>query len=207
MTEASSDVQTAASDRARLALADLERLDITAFSRLSLSLRDAERRSPMREEAVRAAERGGLGALLDESRRRAREHVTGAFDRAPFQGIGIDVAEVRSRASVDDRVAAMLAAEDAVIAAVADPYLSDEVRDALTIPFERLHPSDERGVSIPAAGQPPRTAISARTAMLAFGALVVVSLVLAVLGYGIGLAGLGAAVAVVLVALVMRGRP
>ena len=207
MTEASSDVRTAASDRARRALADLERLDMTALSRISLSLRDAEMRSPMREEAVGAAERAGLGPILDEARRRAREHVTGAFDRAPFQGIGIDVAEVRSRSSVDDRVAAMMAAEDAVIAAVADPYLSDDVRDAMTTPFERLRPPDGLGVSIPAVGQPRRPAISARTAMLAFGAFVVLSLVLAVLGYGIGLAGLGAAVAVVLVALVLRGRP
>lgn len=206
MTEASSDVRTAASDRARRMLADVERLDMTALSRLSLSLPDAEKRSPMRDEAVRAAEEAGLGPILDDARRRAREHVTGAFDRAPFQGIGIDVAEVRSRASVDDRVAAMVAVEDAVIAAVAEPYLSDDVRDALTTPFERLHPPDERGLSIPTAGQPPRLAISARTAMLAFGAFVVVSLVLAVLGYGIGLAGLGAAVAVFLVALVLRGR-
>lgn len=207
MTHASSDIQAAAADRAQRALADLERLDMNALSRLSLSLRDAETRTPIREEAVRAAEGAGLGPILDEARRAAREYVTSAFDYAPFRGIGIDLAESRSRASVDNRVAAMVAAEDAVIAAVADPFLTDDVRDILTTPLEHLRPAWEDGDPMPPALADRHITVTRWSTYLVFGAFVLGCLILMALGSGVGLAGLGATVAIVLVALVLRGRP
>ena len=117
--------------------------------------------------------------------------------------------KVRSRASADDRVAAMMAAEDAVIAAVADPFVSDDVRDALTTPFERLRPPDERSASLPSrrCGTRPSPVVDLiAVGVLAFGALRPPWPWVRP-GLGLGLAGLGAAVAIVLVALVVRGRP
>jgi hypothetical protein len=180
---------------------------MTALSRISLSLRGAEMRAPAREEACRAAEAEGLGSILDEARHAAREYVTSVFDHTPFRGIGVDLAESRSRASVDDRVAAMLAAEDAVIAAIAAPFVSDDVRDVLATPFEHLRPAWEDGDPLPQAVAKRHLAVTRSSTYVAFGAYVVGCLILLALGSGVGLFGLGAAVAIVLVALVMRGRP
>lgn len=207
MTEASPDDLAAATDRARRSLADLERLDMTELSRLSLSLRDVDARAPAREVAIRAVERAGLGTLLAEARAAARDYVTRAFDVAGFRVIGVDIAETRSRASVDDRVAVMVAAEDAVIAAVAAPFVSEEVREALLTPMDRLRPPWEIGG--PATGEiaERRATVTRWSTYVAFVALVVGSVILLALGSSVGLFGLAAAIGIALVALVVRGRP
>ncbi len=207
MTDATSEEQTAALGRAELVLADLELLDMAALSRISLSRRDVDARTPAREAAVRAAERAGLGVQLADARAAARDYVIGAFDRAPFRGIGIDLAESRSRASADDRVAVMMAADDAVIAAVADPFVSEDVRDALGTPFEHLRPAWDTGVPMPPDRTKWHASVTRWSTYVAVGVLVLGSLVLLALGSDVGLAGLAAAIAIVLVTLVVRGRP
>jgi hypothetical protein len=206
VTDSRSDVQAAAVERLRATLADLELLDMTALSQLSLSLRDAETRAPAREVAVRAAERAGLGTLLAEGRLAARDYVSGAFDYAGFRVIGVDLAETRSRASVDDRVAALLAAEDAVIAAIADPFVSDDVRDALTTPFEHLRPAWQRDDPVPPEIAGRHVTVTRWSTYVVFVIFVLGCVLLLALGSGVGLFGLAVAVAIVLVALVVRGR-
>jgi hypothetical protein len=205
--DGASEQQAAALGRAELVLADLELLDMTALSRISLSRSDVDARTPAREVAVRAAERAGLGILLADARATARSYVIGAFDNAPFRGIGIDLAESRSRASADDRVAVMMAADDAVIAAVADPFVSEDVRDALSTPFQHLHPAWDPGDPIPIELAERHRVATRWSTYVAFVALVLGSLLLLALGSGVGLFGLAAAIAIVLVALVVRGRP
>lgn len=197
----------AAADRVEQTLAELERLDMTALSRLSLPLRDAEARAPAREVALRAAERAGLGILLADARRAARDYMTSIFDTTPFRAIGVDLAESRSRASVDDRVAAALAAEDAMIAAVADPFLSDDVRDRLTTPFDQLRPAWEGGDPLPRGLADRHVAVTRWSTYLAYSLLVLGSVVLIALGSGVGTFGLAAAIGIALVVLVVRGRP
>ena len=206
MTEASSDDLAVASDRAQEAFADLERLDMTALSRISLSLRDVEAREPARGIAVHAVQRAGLGKLLAETRAAARNYVTSAFDTAPFRAYGVDIADVRSRASVDDRVAAMAAAEDMVIAAVAGPLLTDDVRDILTTPFERLRPVWEDGDPMPPALADRHVTVTRWSTHVVIAALIVGSLLLLALGSSVGLFGLAAAIGNVLVVLAVRGR-
>lgn len=207
MIDGASEQQTAALGRAELVLADLELLDMTALSRISLSRSDVDARTPAREVAIRAAERAGLGTLLADARETARSYVIGAFDNAPFRGIGIDLAESRSRASADDRVAAMMAADDAVIAAVAEPFVSEDVRGALGTPFEHLRPAWDVGDPMPLELADRHTVVTRWSTFVAVGVLVIGSLILLALGSDVGLAGLGAAIAVVLVMLAMRGRP
>lgn len=207
MTEASSDIRVAAADRARRSLADLERLDMTALSRLSLSVRDIEARAPAREEAIRAAEHAGLGPLVHEARTAARDYVTRIFDTTPFRSIGVDLAESRSRASVDDRVAVMMAAEDAVIAAIADPFLTDDTRDILTAPFEQFRPAWEDGDPMPPELAGRHLTVTRWSTYLVFAMFVLGCLILMAQGSAIGLFGLAAAIGIALVALVVRGRP
>jgi hypothetical protein len=206
VTDQSSDVQADAVERAQDVFAALELLDMTAFGRISLSLRAAEMRAATREAAARAAEAAGLGPMLDEARRAARDFVTNAFDNAPFRGIGIDLAESRSRPSVDDRVAAMLAVEDAVIAAVADPFLTDDDRSTLASPFETLRPSWDEGEPLPQALAERHVTVTRWSQYAVFVVLVIGSVVLLALGSGVGLFGLAAAIGIGLVALVVRGR-
>jgi hypothetical protein len=205
VTDAGSDIEAAA-DRVDQTLGELELLDMTLLSRLSLSMRDVEDRAPEREIAVRAAERAGLGILLSDARRAARDYMTNIFDTTPFRAIGVDLAESRSRASVDDRVAAAAAAEDAVIAAVADPFLTDDVRDRLTTPFEQLRPAWDEGDPLPPALATRHLTVTRWSTYVVFGVLVVGSLVLIALGSGVGTFGLAAAIGIALVALVVRGR-
>ena len=207
MTAASPDDLAAASDRAQQAFADLERLDMAAFSRISLSLRDVEARAPARKEAIRAAVWAGLGPLLEEARAAARDYVTRTYDRAPFRAYGVDVAEVRSRASVDDRVAAMMAAEDAVIAAVAAPFVDEDVRDALSTPMDRLRPAWEDGDPMPSALADRHVTVTRWSTYVVIAVLVVGSLLALALGSSAGLFGLAAAIGIALVLLVVRGRP
>lgn len=207
MTEASPDDLAAASDRAQQVFADLERLDMTALSRLSLSLRDVEARAPARKAAVLAAEWAGLGQLLKEARLAARDYVSGVYDSAPFRAYGVDVGKVRSRASVDDRVAAMMAAEDAVIAAVAAPFVDEDVRDELSTPMDRLRPAWEIGDPVPSWSAERLGTLTRWSTYVVFVALLFGSLLLLALGSGVGLFGLAAAIGIALVALVVRGRP
>ena len=207
MSEAEADVAAAATERVRRSLADLERLDMTALSRLSLSLRDADARSRAREAAVQAAEDAGLGPMLEAARTVARHYVSSAFDRAGFRTIGVDLAESRSRASVDDRVAATLAAEDDVIGEIAAPFVSDEIRDVLTTPMDRLRPAwSTGGTPAPPTAELHAPVVPRRWIELAFVAFVIASLVLMALGSGVGTFGLAAAIGIALVALVMRDR-
>jgi hypothetical protein len=204
------DVLAAGEARGQRALADLARLDLRSLSRLSLSLGDAEARAPLREAAIRAADREGLGPPLREMRSAARDYVIRAFDQGGFLAIGVDLGESRSRARTDERVAVMVAAEDDVIAAIAAPFVSDEVRIALTTPMDRLHPDRAADRARPPAGLPTVALGDVRVrrtlAVGGFAVLVVASVILVALGSGVGTFGLAAAIGIALVAIVARGR-
>ena len=145
-----------------------------------------------------------------EVRQTARDYVTTTFDRGGFLAIGVDIAEARSRASADDRVAVMVAAEDDVIAAVAAPFISEQVRVTLTTPMDRLHLVRggviEATADSSAALEARRAALRRASMIAAFAALVIASLVLIAIGSGIGAFGLAAAIGIGLVAVVVRGR-
>lgn len=199
-----------AMDRGASSLARLGRLDLASLSRLSLSTADLETRSVDREIAVRAAEHAGLGSPLREMRAEARAYVSRGFDQGGFLAIGVDLGDSRSRASTDDRVAVMVAAEDDVIAAIADPFIAEDVRIALTTPMERLQamrsPAPEPRPDGIDAHDHPRARIGQREMVAGFVILVTASLLLAVIGSGIGLFGLAAAIGIALVAIVVRGH-
>jgi hypothetical protein len=206
MTGSAPDVRAGAVDRARELLDELARYDMVALSGLALSLTDAEARSPARATAVEATRRAGVVDVLEGARLAAREYVTRIFDQAGFRVIGVDIAETRSRASVDDRVAVAIAAEDATLEAVARPFLADDVRLALTEPLARLTAASSPSWAIPPREAGRHVAVTRWSTFAVIGILVLGSLLLIVLGSGIGLFGLATAIGILLVVLVVRDR-
>ncbi len=136
---ATPEVVEAAERRLAAFLEDVAHLDGSAFAQTALSRAAlADARAAARADADRIAREVGLDALATDARACVRAHIVRTYDDALYRPTMVGLNWGLSEGTVEDRIAAMMAAEDAVTAAVLEPYLSDHVLELLTSPFELI---------------------------------------------------------------------
>lgn len=131
------DGAAAATARVEAFAAELDRLGLEDLGQIVVSATDPAR-DAARDEAERAADVAGLGALLAAARIRVRDHVLRIYGEGLYRPTMVGLNWGLSEGRTQDRVAAILAAQDAVTAAVAEPWLSEAAFVALTGPFELI---------------------------------------------------------------------
>jgi hypothetical protein len=134
----------AAAERVRTFLDRLDRVGVQAFQQTTLPRADAAARDDDRAAASDLADAAGLGDLLDDARRGVREHMFRLYDQGNYRPTMVGLNWGLSEGSTSDRVAAIGAVEDAVTAAVVEPFANEELIARLASPFERI----ERGGAI-----------------------------------------------------------
>ena len=128
-------------------LATLGRLGPDDLMRTALGHRDEREREAAREEAERLAREAGLDDLLAEARATVRERVLRAFDASLYRPTMVGLNWGLSEGTTDDRVATIRACEDAITAAVVEPFAQDATLASLDSPFELI----ERGRTVDTA--------------------------------------------------------
>ena len=124
-----------------------ERLDQEGLSLVALPAPDASRRALLRAQVAAVAERTNRLALLDEAETEAKELVFRRFSESGFRPQPFGLNWLQSVGTAPDRVAIGVAVLDAVVSAVVEDGLSDDVVVELTAPFEALV-----GADLPGAG-------------------------------------------------------
>jgi hypothetical protein len=136
---ATPEVLEAAEQRVAAFLDEVGRLGFGAFAQTALSTADpGEVRASARTEADRIARSVGLDAVAAEARAQVCAHILRMYDEALFRPTMVGLNWGLSEGTVEDRIATVGAAEDAVTAAVIEPYLTDEAFQQLTSPFELI---------------------------------------------------------------------
>jgi hypothetical protein len=136
---ATAEALTAAEQRVATFLEDVGRLGFDAFAQTVLSTADtAEARASARTEADRIARSAGLDELAADARASVRAHILRTYEEALYRPTMVGLNWGLSEGTVEDRIATVGAAEDAVTAAVVEPYLSDPDFQQLTSPFELI---------------------------------------------------------------------
>jgi hypothetical protein len=136
---ATPDALEAARQRVAAFLDALGRLGFEAFSQTALSSAEqGEARTSARTEADRIARSVGLDAVVVEARAQVRAQILRMYDEALYRPTMVGLNWGLSEGTVEDRIAAVGAAEDAVAAAALEPYLPDPVIQQLTSPFELI---------------------------------------------------------------------
>lgn len=127
-------------DRADRFLASLMAIGAGDLARVSLGP-DTEARGIARREAEALAQQHGLTATLGDARREVRETLDRRYDDAIYRPTMVGLNWAVSAGSVDDRVRAAEAAQDAVTAAVVEPFADADLLTTLASPWELI----ERG--------------------------------------------------------------
>lgn len=133
--------ETVAGAERRIAtfLEEIGRLGFDAFAQTVLSTAGTtEARASARAEADRVAIRVGLDELAADARARVRAHILRTYDEALFRPTMVGLNWGLSEGTVEDRIATVGAAEDAVTAAVLEPFLTEPDVQQLTSPFELI---------------------------------------------------------------------
>jgi len=141
-------------------------------------------RDSARDVATSAAVAKGREGLLDEALAAAREIVLKAFASAGFSGTWAATEMSASVARASDRVAAVAALEEAVIAAVAEDLVDDDTIEVLRSTWDKLTSSS----AIPSPGSLSSLAAPAAGAVrgpLQIAILAAVVLVCAFVGFAI----------------------
>jgi hypothetical protein len=128
----------AAEARADAWFAAFDRLDVEAFGMTALPSADHPDRVAARERVDRLADDHALGGLVTEARATARAAVLRRYDDGGFRPTMLGLNWGVSEGTARDRVAAAIAAEDAVAAAIVEPYLDEATLAALASPFELI---------------------------------------------------------------------
>ena len=128
----------AAEARADAWFGALDRLDVEAFGMTTLPAGDDPDRVAARERVTRLADQHGLGGLVAEARQTARAAVLRRYDEGGFRPTMLGLNWGVSEGTAQDRVAAAVAAEDAVSAAIVEPYADEATLAALASPFELI---------------------------------------------------------------------
>lgn len=184
-------------------LEELDHLGIEDVALVSLPHDGAGERTPEREAAAAACVAAGLGALLDETREKARNRIIRMYDRNLYQPTWAGLNWGRSLGTVEDRVAVAAAVEDAAIGTVAMDVAPPEDVEMLLEPLRLLttmHP-DERPRSEFAG-----TGWTARIGAVLF--LAFVAITVAALGVTFGPIGWAVAIGIVIAAAaaILRDR-
>ena len=202
------DARADAALRVETFLATLARLGPDDLMRTALGRGDEREREAAREEAERLARDAGLDDLLAEARAAVRERVLRAFDEALFRPTMVGLNWGLSEGTTDDRVATIRACEDAVTAAVVEPFAPAATLARLDSPFELI----ERGRAVDTGFDLTRATAEAvdrgRSAGRIGAGLVVAVAVVGVVAFIEGIWQVGVAVVVALgaVAAVLRSR-
>lgn len=128
-----------AAARADAWFASFDRLDVEALSMTTLPAAEDPERAAARERARAMASDRGLTDLLADARARARGAVFRRFDEGGYRPTMLGLNWGVSEGTAQDRVAAALAAEDAVTAAIIEPFSDEVTLAALASPFELVH--------------------------------------------------------------------
>jgi hypothetical protein len=130
---------TAAEQRIATFLEELGHLGFDAFAQTALSTAGTlEARASSRSEADRVARSVGLDELAADARASVRAHILRTYDEALYRPTMVGLNWGLSEGTVEDRIATVGAAEDAVTAAALEPYLTDPDFQQLTSPFELI---------------------------------------------------------------------
>jgi hypothetical protein len=130
-----------AAERIRAFFERLDRVGGQAFQQTALPLGWSAGRDDDLAAAANLAAVAGLGGLLVDARRQAREQVFHVYDQGNYRPTMVGLNWGLSEGRTSDRVAAVEAVEDAVTAAVVEPYADDGLLARLSSPFELI----ERG--------------------------------------------------------------
>jgi hypothetical protein len=190
--------------RARVAAfaRDLERLSLADLVQTVVSPTPSAAREAARLEAERIAREHGLDAILADARSAVREYVLRVYDEGLYRPTMVGLNWGLSAGTSRDRVAAVRATEDAMTAAVIEPFAPDELVAELAGPFEvisRGHPVDDV-LTLPAGAASALGSIDR-------GGLVVAATVLALAAAGIAfVTGLWPLIVVALMAALLLSR-
>jgi hypothetical protein len=178
--------RTAAEARVEAWFAEFEALPLDAFQVTSLPASRADL-DAARREAVRVVDAHGLTDLLEDAHGRVRDAVRRAYDEGGYRATMVGLNWGVSEGTAQDRVAAALAAEDGVTAAVVEPWAPSEVVEALASPFELIQRGRDAAPTFDLT-----EATASRVAPLGRGSLVSqVVIAIAVVAGILGLAAIG----------------
>lgn len=169
----------AASERLRAFGARLERIGLDDLRQLVLSPTAADDRAEARATADRAIEAAGLGDVADEALVTVRAYMDRVYVGGAYHPTWVAPNWGLSTGSVEDRVAATMAVEDAALATIAEGLAPDAVVVTLRAPFELIadaHP-------MPLGGDAPPTLGDVRRLGPVWGSVAIVLLALAAVGW------------------------
>lgn len=176
------DEREAANERLRTFGERLERIGLDDFRQLVLSPTAADDRSAARASASRAIEAAGLGSVADEAQVAVRAYMDRVYVGGAYHPTWVAPNWGLSTGSVQDRVAATEAVEDAALGMIAEGIAPDDVVATLRAPFELIadaHP-------MPLGGDAPPTLGDLRRLGSVWGSIAVVLLGLAAVGWFLG---------------------
>ena len=159
----------------------LEHVGLEDFRQVALGVGDAPARAGWRAAAAEMAADHGLDDVLQAARSAVREHVGRVYASGLYRPTWAGLNWGLSTGSATDQAAAIEAAEDAVTAAIVEPYAHDEILEGLRGPYELIvsaHPTPAA-----AGDMPPVVAEGARGVP---GPLILVLGILAVVALAVG---------------------
>ncbi len=142
----------AAERRLEAFAASLERIGVEDFRQVALSDIRAPDREPLRTEATRIAKGAGLQVLLDDARREAEAYVLRVYAGGGYRPTWFALNWGISLGPTRDRVAAIIAVQDAATAALIEPFAAPELVEALRAPFETVALARPASRATPFAG-------------------------------------------------------
>ena len=144
--------QRAAERRLEAFAAGLERIGVEDFRQVALSGLLVSDREPLRAEATRIAKGAGLQALLDDARREAEAYVLLVYAGGGYRPTWFALNWGISLGPTADRVAAIIAVQDAATAVVIEPFAAPELVEALRAPFDTVALARPASRATPFAG-------------------------------------------------------
>jgi hypothetical protein len=179
-------VPRAAERRLEAFAASLGRIGVEDFRQVALSDVLAPDREALRAEATGIARGAGLGVLHDDARRTAEQYVLRVYAAGSYRATWFALNWGLSLGPTRDRVAAIVAVQDAATAAVIEPFAAPELVEALRAPFETVALARPASRATPFAGG--HGAESRSLATISSVGVVVIALAVALLVIGVALA-------------------
>ena len=176
----------AAERRLEAFAASLEQIGVEDFRQVALTDALGPDRELLRIEAARIATEAGLEVLAIDARREAEEYVLRMYPGGGYRPTWFALNWGLSLGPTRDRVAAVIAVQDAATAAVIEPFALPELVAALRAPFETVALARPASRATPFAGG--HGAESRSLATISSVGVVVIALAVALLVIGVTLA-------------------
>ena len=178
-------VRRAAEARLETFAASLERIGVEDFRQVALTGLLAPDRVDLRAKATDIAQGAGLGVVLEDARRWAEEYVLRVYAAGGYRPMWLTLNWGLSLGPTSDRVAAVVAVQDAATAAVIEPFADPDVLAALRAPFETIALARPASRATPFAGGQDDTR---RLATISSIGVIVIALAVTMLAIGVALA-------------------